>query len=71
MDFVPEALGWCADAQFQHGEAGGAGDDAGLAVCVDFRCVGIKLDPVGSPALDEFAGSGNRDMPKVMIQLHG
>ena len=57
--------------QFQNGEASGTGNNAGFAVCVDFRCIGIKLDPMGGPTLDKFAGSGNGDMPKVTMQLHG
>jgi len=69
VNLIPEVLGWDADARLGHQDVSGMCINVCLAV--QFRYVGIESDPLDSPAQDEFAGAGNGNVPKVVMQLHG
>jgi hypothetical protein len=69
VNLVPEVLRQDAGAWLGHGDTSGACINACLAV--HFRRVGIQYDTLDSTALDKFAGTGDGNVPKVMMQLHG
>jgi len=68
VDLVPEVQGQDADARLGYRDAGGMHKDACFGV--SFGCVGIELDPLDSPILNEFAGTCNGYVSKAAVQLH-
>jgi len=69
VNLVPKVLGQDANVRLGNWDMSGACIDAHLAV--QFGCVGIQFDTLDGPALNEFAGTSDGNVPKVAVQLHG
>jgi len=68
VDLIPKAQGWDTDVWLGYRDAGGMREYTCFAVT--FRHIGIELDPLDGPNLNELVGAGNGYVSQMVMQLH-